>query len=109
MLVTQSCAVFSSGTRADYAIPGCETAWDSIAKAKVIKDLKALVVNDCSVMYQKGWRLPINQNKGGINNPELCEPAWSNLEVNKQLDNTKFIITHNCPVLYRHEWVIPPN
>jgi hypothetical protein len=109
MLVTQSCTTLSSGSRADYAIPGCERAWDSIARANGLKELKTLVVNDCSIMYQKGWRLPINKNKGGVNNPELCDSAWNNLDANKQLDNTKFMITHNCPVFYRHDWVIPPN
>jgi len=109
MLLTQSCALFSSGSRADYAIPGCERAWESIAKAKGLSDLKTLVINDCAVLYKEGWRLPIKNNKGGTDNAGVCNPAWNNLESKKQLDNVRFMITHNCPVFYRHGWVIPPN
>ena len=109
MLAIQSCAMFSSGSRADYAIPGCEKAWESIVDAKGLKDLKVLVINDCSVLYKEGWRLPINKNKGGQNKPEICIPSWNNLKNKKQLDSVRFMITHNCPVFYRHRWVIPPN
>lgn len=108
MLVTQSCALFSKGSRSDFAIPGCEKAWTDITKAGVQKDLETLVVNDCSVMYQQGWRLPINNNTGGATMPKVCGPAWNGLQSKQQLDNVKFMITHNCPVFYRHKWIIPP-
>lgn len=108
MLLTQSCAIFTSGSRADYAIPGCENAWNAIVSAKAIKDMETLVVNNCSSMYKNGWRLPININKDSETSPEQCIAAWNNLETSKQLDNAKFMVTHNCPVFYRHKWVIPP-
>jgi hypothetical protein len=100
--------MFLAHAHADYAIPGCEDAWNSIDKAKKLKDLQALIVTDCSILYRMGWRLPIDKNKGGTDNPDVCGKAWHSLETADQLEHVKFMVLHNCPVFYRKAWVIPP-
>ena len=109
ILMLQSCSVLSSGSREDFAIPGCEKAWVSIYKTKVLNDLKTLVVNNCSEMYQQGWRLTDKRFKRKVINADQCKQSWSQLEAAKQLNNVKFLVTHNCPVFYRHGWIIPPS
>lgn len=94
---------------ADFAIPGCEDAWDAIVKAGNRDDLKTLVVNDCAILYRRGWRLPIHANKAGNVKPDICGPAWNNLSKREQQDNARFMVTHNCPVFYRKGWVLPPS
>lgn len=106
-LLLQACAT-STGSRADFAIPDCENAWNKIAQAHGLESLHILIGNDCANLYQQGWRLPINQNRGGTVDPQRCDPAWNSLKQAAQLENVKFMVTHNCPVFYRHGWIIPP-
>lgn len=109
LLLLQSCSTFSSGSRDDFAIPGCEDAWVPIGRLKMLKDLKTLVVYNCSEMYEQGWRLKDKRFKREVVNAEQCQQSWHKLEAAKQLSNVKFLVTHNCPVFYRHGWIIPPN
>lgn len=109
ILMLQSCSVLSSGSHDDFSIPGCEIAWVSIDKAKTLNDLKMLVVNNCSEIYNKGWRLTDKRFKREVINSEQCNQSWSKLVVANQLDNVKFMVTHNCPVFYRQRWIVPPN
>ncbi|MEQ9548491.1 MAG: hypothetical protein RIM23_02560 [Coleofasciculus sp. G3-WIS-01] len=90
---------------ADYAVPGCEEAWNSISSASKISNLENLVKTDCAVMYRNGWRLPQGSNTGGTTNTTICAPAWNGLGEAGKLNDAKFIVTHNCPVLYRKGWV----
>ena len=108
-LLLQSCALFSQGSRSDFAIPGCEMAWDDIDSAGVLDDFKAVIVNDCSNLYAQGWRLPIRNNQGGTVYPQVCKPAWKRIRDAGKLDSAKFMVTHNCPVFYRNKWIIPPS
>ena len=105
LLMLQACA---SGSRSDFAIPGCEEVWNKIDAARGLDSLRVLIINDCANLYQAGWRLPINHNKGGNTKLKACEPAWNKLEQSGQLDNVKFLVTHNCPEFYRHGWILPP-
>ena len=109
IFILQSCSVFSSGSREDFSIPGCEIAWVSVDKAKTLNDLKTLVVNNCSEIYEQGWRLTDKRFKREVINPELCKESWSKLEDAKQLDKVKFMVLHNCPVFYRRGWIVSPN
>ncbi len=104
------CLLFASLFYADYAyagyaVPGCEDAYNAIAKVSQVKNLGTLVKNDCAILYTKEWRLPLGSNKGGTYNPKVCAPPWNSLIKADQAENLKFIITHNCPVLYRKGWV----
>lgn len=105
MLVIQSCATAPTGSRKDFVVPGCENAWNDIAAAHALGELKILVKNDCSSLYQRGWRLPII---GGNDIPDVCNPAWETLKEDGQLYNVRFMVTHNCPVFYRKGWIVPP-
>lgn len=109
ILILQACSILSSGSREDFAIPGCERAWKSIDNAKTLNDLKILIVNNCSELYEQGWRLTDKRFKRKVINPELCKESWNKLQDAKQLDKVKFMVLHNCPVLYRHGWIVPPN
>ncbi|MEJ2141842.1 MAG: hypothetical protein P8Y24_05725 [Gammaproteobacteria bacterium] len=108
-LVLQSCSTFTQGSRADFAIPGCEKAWVSVADTKGLTDLKTLVVHNCPELYEQGWRLNDKRFKRDIVKPQACSQSFKSLAKTKQLDNVKFMVTHNCPVFYRHGWIIPPN
>lgn len=105
MLVLQSCTTTSAGSRNDFAVPGCKKAWNEIAMQNTLGELKTLVKNDCAILYQRGWRLPIT---GGNKLPDVCVPAWNILKKDGQLGNVKFLVTHNCPVFYRKAWIVPP-
>lgn len=109
ILMLQSCGVLSEGSRDDFSIPGCEIAWVSIDKAKTLNDLKTLVVNNCSEVYDKGWRLTDKRFKREVINAEQCKQSWDKLAALSQLDNAKFMVTHNCPVFYRQGWIVPPS
>ncbi|MEJ2633517.1 MAG: hypothetical protein P8011_16230 [Acidihalobacter sp.] len=109
----QSCAVVSvksygarpaTGSQKDFAIPGCEKAWNEIAMTDDLYDLRTLIKNNCSNLYREGWRLPVT---GGNDIPDACGSAWTNLKRDNQLRNVKFMVTHNCPVFYRKGWTIP--
>lgn len=108
ILMLQSCGVLSEGSRDDFSIPGCEIAWVSIDKSKTLNDLKTLVVNNCSEVYDKGWRLTDKRFKREVINAEQCKQSWSKLTTASQLGNAKFMVTHNCPIFYRQGWIVPP-
>ena len=84
-----------SGTTAyaQYAIPGCENAWNSINAVGRINALAVLIRNDCAVLHRKGWRLG-----GGNARQDVCTPAWNALVKAGQVTNVEFMVTHNCPV-----------
>lgn len=107
-LLAGGCSHHVRGSSADFAVPGCERAWTIIDVNKGLPALRTLISNDCAQLYQSGWRLPINANKGGVDNPELCGPAWAELEKAELLEQVEFTVTHNCPVFYRHGWIVPP-
>ena len=108
LMMLQACSVFSSGSREDFSIPGCEKAWNPLGELKMLKDLKILVVNNCDEMYEQGWRLKDKRFRHKVVNAEQCKQAWNKLAAAKQLNNVQFLVTHNCPVFYRHGWIIPP-
>ena len=92
--------VSGSTAYAQYAIPGCENAWNSINAVGRINALAVLIRNDCAVLHRKGWRLG-----GGNARQDVCTPAWNALVKAGQVTNVKFMVTHNCPVFYRKGWV----
>lgn len=96
------------GSRADFAIPGCERAWNQVDAAGGLPALRTVIRNDCQQLYAQGWRLPINANRQGSTAPAQCDPAWQQLHDAGQMDNVQFLVTHNCPVFYRHGWIVPP-
>jgi len=108
-LSIQSCSLVSKGSRSDFAVPGCERAWEDINSANALSSLEILIINDCSNLYENEWRLPMNDNKGGAILPSVCNPAWEYLKRKGQLENVEFLVKHNCPVFYRHGWIVPPN
>jgi hypothetical protein len=93
---------------ADFALPGCEDAYNRIYQASQLANLQTLVTTDCAIMYNQGWRLPVGTNTGGTSNPTVCAPAWNGLVNAGKIEDAKFIVTHNCPVLYRKGWVSCP-
>lgn len=97
-----------TGARADFAIPGCEQAWNRVDGAQALPALRTIVRNDCQQLYAAGWRLPMGGSSGGTVLPDQCNPAWQQLNDAGQLDNVAFLVTHNCPVFYRHGWILPP-
>ena len=106
--ILQSSSIFSSASRDDFAIPGCEEAWLSVNKAKVFDDLKTVIVNNCSELYQQGWRLNDKRFKREVVGAEQCKQSWTQLQDARQLDSVKFMVMHNCPVFYRYGWITPP-
>ena len=92
--------VVGSSAVAQYAIPGCEKAWNAISAVGQLDALGVLIENDCAVLYRKGWRL----GRGAVSKDQ-CAPAWNALFNSGQENNLKFMVTHNCPVFYRKGWV----